>query len=98
MTGRLQCLALIPMLAGCLTLTPQQTAGLKDAPRFADEVTTAYGSSRIRVIADADRVSGYRAQTDFITMRPDPFRRATNCGIFGLALSHPSRCRSARRM
>jgi hypothetical protein len=39
--------------AACATipLTPEQSAGLKDAQRFADEVTTAYRVTAVKVIA-----------------------------------------------
>jgi hypothetical protein len=40
------------LVAACTTipLTPNQSAGLKEAQRFADEVTSAYGADRVNVM------------------------------------------------
>ena len=41
----------VPLLAACAIFAPaEQKAALKEAQRFADEVTDAYGVGHVRVI------------------------------------------------
>lgn len=47
------------LFSGCVSLTPEQSAGLKEAQRFADEVTSAYGVHRVKVIGDSPWERGY---------------------------------------
>jgi hypothetical protein len=66
------------ILAGCsaafVPLTTDESAGLKEAQRIADEVTRHYGVPRVRVYAGAPgsaRAAGtYSYRTDWIFLRP----------------------------
>lgn len=43
------------LLYGCVSLTPAQSAGLREAQRFADEATAAHGVGRAAGRSDHDR-------------------------------------------
>jgi hypothetical protein len=49
------------VFAGCASLTPEQSGQLKEAQQFVDEVTTAYGTPRVKVIVTKSQSDGYTA-------------------------------------
>jgi hypothetical protein len=70
--------ALAALLAGCATsltpLTAEQSNGLKEAQRIADQVTKAYGVPGVRVYAASLGPSTggtYAYQNDWIFIRPE---------------------------
>jgi hypothetical protein len=66
------------VLAGCVTLTPEQSVQLKEAQQFADEVTTAYGAPRVKVIVTKNQLDGYAAywpRSDWIAITPTALDR-----------------------
>ena len=44
------------VFAGCASLTPEHSGQLKEAQQFADEVTTAYGAPRVKVIVTKNQL------------------------------------------
>jgi len=61
------CLA-IALLVGCATLTPEQSAGLKEAQAFVDTVTDAYSVGSIKVVVGEE--SGYNLNARWIEIAP----------------------------
>ena len=59
---------LFALLAGCATLTPQQSAALKEAQLFVDKVTDAYAVGRVKVVVGDE--SGYDANAHWIHIAP----------------------------
>jgi hypothetical protein len=60
------------VLAGCASLTPEQSARLNEANQFADEVTTAYGARRVQVVVNTSDLgyTGYWPDHDWIALQP----------------------------
>jgi hypothetical protein len=82
---------LVAWLAGCsaalTSTTPEQAEGLKDAQRIADQVTKAYGVSRVRVYAALTRpgaAATYSYRYDWIFIRPELLTGT----LFWIVLSH----------
>lgn len=70
-------IAVLPLglvvFTACTSLTPAQSAGLREAQRLADEVTTAYSVDRVPVIPDLNTYPGYAAyspRNNWITLHP----------------------------
>ena len=61
------------LFSGCATLTPAQSAGLKETQQFADQVTAAYGVARLRVMVGRNMDPGtefYDDHANWISMPP----------------------------
>src|ERR1051325_6420022 len=75
--------------AAVVRLTTEESAGLKEAQRIADEATSAYGVPRVRVYATgspgAGRAAGtYSYRSDWIFLRPS----SLTGNAFFVVLSH----------
>ena len=73
------------MLAGCATVTPKQVNALKDAQRFVDEVTSAYGVGHVRVTQEGSE-TGYHGGAGVITFRPPYLGRDDQRVVLAVAL------------
>jgi hypothetical protein len=90
-------LVVLPIvLAGCVSLTPEQSAQLKEAQQFADEVTTAYGAPRVKVIVTKNQLDGYAAywpRSDWIAITPTALDRGNVrlniVGVLAMATIRP---------
>jgi hypothetical protein len=79
----------LAVLVGCTTLTPQQSAALKEAQRFADEVTDGYRVGRLRVIVGGSE-AGYYGNADVISIGPPFLGRHDQRVVMAVILGAPT--------
>jgi hypothetical protein len=68
------------LMAGCVSLTPAQQAGLDDWTEFANRVTTAYGKPAVRLIPNdsGGGVAGLMYPDGRMMVRPDRISRGND--------------------
>lgn len=65
-------IVLLALLAGCTSLTPDQSTRLKQTQQFSDQVTSAYEVHPIKVIVDDTKLAGFSEywwEYDWISIR-----------------------------
>jgi hypothetical protein len=75
---------------GCATTTPAQSAGLQEVPAFADLVTVAYGTARVRAVVDRNREPGtesYDHHAHWISLPPSLLERQDRLVILAPVLA-----------
>jgi hypothetical protein len=76
-------------LAGCVTMKPEDAAALKEAQRFVDEVTAAYGVGHVRVTTQGSE-TGYHGAADVIALRAPYLGRDDQRVVLAAVLGAPT--------